>query len=780
MKKILAIALAVLLCVSCLAVNVWADTTTEPYVLDMPINEGTVTGATAVDGSVSITTDGVEAFYIKLPVALTAGQKATVTLTATEGSSYRLWLDPSVNCQAGTNVAERGSELSANTFTVKDEMTAAYLCVRQPYNTTTITGATITYHTNEDLGWTASQIQALEDIKNPPQPITVDLLINAANIKGASIAKGVATFDGTTYGNIVLPVPVLPDETIRVEIEGYVPATGPRVYLSNSGDSGMTLNQYNQYGADNSTLTLNGTNKYSMDITANAAGGATHLCIKSPNYGGTAPAGLTIAKVSITYWDYNVDEDRQEAIDNFIEAQAAANTAFSFMYKGKYYEGDYIVSKADSTYATGAWQNAPIESSYAVIAQSGARVTAINGANAYLKVTVSGDEALTKVSLIDRGNGAEISFANVAFLSENADGTTSYFFKGSEIVAGAEEYGSTYKEIRAYGETGATIVKIEEVNVATPTIYDFNYYSPVKGLAYNTSEGLYYGDLTGITVIKTLWREASVSTDWEAIDQTTSIFDIEKQYDIKMFVALDTAIAFEDVIATVGGEEVDIINLADDGKSFEIVYTSCVVVKVPDVRITYNDAIIGEPWESVVVKVDGEPVPNWNWDDDTIEEGTCECTYYYYYAGDLMDIADDLKAAITVNGEAVDPENVTVELITENNDEATKITVTFFIEPISGGNNKTTGWICTGDKYHAMMIGRAIITLPHEFGTDGDCVYCHYNKDTDVLTVSNSYESTEEETEDVEAPAEENPETGIALAILPAALALAVVTIKRR
>ncbi len=39
-----------------------------------------------------------------------------------------------------------------------------------------------------------------------------------------------------------------------------------------------------------------------------------------------------------------------------------------------------------------------------------------------------------------------------------------------------------------------------------------------------------------------------------------------------------------------------------------------------------------------------------------------------------------------------------------------------------------TGWFCTGEEYHAMIIGRAIISLPHAYNDNGVCVYCRYEK----------------------------------------------------
>ena len=43
-------------------------------------------------------------------------------------------------------------------------------------------------------------------------------------------------------------------------------------------------------------------------------------------------------------------------------------------------------------------------------------------------------------------------------------------------------------------------------------------------------------------------------------------------------------------------------------------------------------------------------------------------------------------------------------------------------------SDKHTGWFVTGPDTHAMIIGRAIITLPHELNENGVCAYCGYKE----------------------------------------------------
>lgn len=96
-----------------------------------------------------------------------------------------------------------------------------------------------------------------------------------------------------------------------------------------------------------------------------------------------------------------------------------------------------------------------------------------------------------------------------------------------------------------------------------------------------------------------------------------------------------------------------------------------------------------------------------------------------------------------------------------------------------------SGYFMTGEETHAMIIGKAIITTPHEFNENGDCKYCRYHTEVVVedIIVEQPTESTEEESEDitVEEPKEDtNPGTGLTLAVIPAIVALAAVVISKR
>ncbi len=95
---------------------------------------------------------------------------------------------------------------------------------------------------------------------------------------------------------------------------------------------------------------------------------------------------------------------------------------------------------------------------------------------------------------------------------------------------------------------------------------------------------------------------------------------------------------------------------------------------------------------------------------------------------------------------------------------------------------KRTGWFCTGEKYHAMIIGRAIISLPHEFNDNGDCLWCRYHIDIieEDVEIEPAFESETEETED-DVVVDDNPTTGVALTLIPAVICgLALITSKKR
>ena len=88
----------------------------------------------------------------------------------------------------------------------------------------------------------------------------------------------------------------------------------------------------------------------------------------------------------------------------------------------------------------------------------------------------------------------------------------------------------------------------------------------------------------------------------------------------------------------------------------------------------------------------------------------------------------------------------------------------------------------TGPETHAMRIGRAIITLPHEYNANGDCIYCRHHTDLteEDVEIEVAYESETEETEDDVVVEDENPTTGVALALVPMAVAAVAVISKRR
>ena len=106
-------------------------------------------------------------------------------------------------------------------------------------------------------------------------------------------------------------------------------------------------------------------------------------------------------------------------------------------------------------------------------------------------------------------------------------------------------------------------------------------------------------------------------------------------------------------------------------------------------------------------------------------------------------------------------------------------------------DGKYSGYLSTGDDYHMVIINSAVITTPHEYDDANVCVYCGHvgAEDEIIIEVTDPVEpSTDEEedvTVDVEEPAdepaeEENPKTGLALAIIPMIVAAAAVVISKR
>ncbi len=45
---------------------------------------------------------------------------------------------------------------------------------------------------------------------------------------------------------------------------------------------------------------------------------------------------------------------------------------------------------------------------------------------------------------------------------------------------------------------------------------------------------------------------------------------------------------------------------------------------------------------------------------------------------------------------------------------------------------RTAGWFVSGPDTHAMIIGRAIITMKHDYNEEGICKYCRHNQATEL------------------------------------------------
>ncbi len=66
-----------------------------------------------------------------------------------------------------------------------------------------------------------------------------------------------------------------------------------------------------------------------------------------------------------------------------------------------------------------------------------------------------------------------------------------------------------------------------------------------------------------------------------------------------------------------------------------------------------------------------------------------------------------------------------IKIVSEDDSLITSVSI---VSLTKDSKAKVTGWFMTGDKHHARIIGRAIITLEHEFNEKGICTYCHYDK----------------------------------------------------
>ncbi len=64
-----------------------------------------------------------------------------------------------------------------------------------------------------------------------------------------------------------------------------------------------------------------------------------------------------------------------------------------------------------------------------------------------------------------------------------------------------------------------------------------------------------------------------------------------------------------------------------------------------------------------------------------------------------------------------------IKIVSENESLVTAVSIVTLTE-----NGRVTGWFMTGDKYHARIIGDAIISMEHEYDENGVCTYCRYKK----------------------------------------------------
>ena len=98
-------------------------------------------------------------------------------------------------------------------------------------------------------------------------------------------------------------------------------------------------------------------------------------------------------------------------------------------------------------------------------------------------------------------------------------------------------------------------------------------------------------------------------------------------------------------------------------------------------------------------------------------------------------------------------------------------------------NQVVSGYIYINEEYHMQVMTNGVITTKHVLNADGDCIFClEHITDTEeiIVDVSDPVESATEEEEDTTVEAEENPETGIALAVVPMLVAMAAVVASKR
>ena len=260
----------------------------------------------------------------------------------------------------------------------------------------------------------------------------------------------------------------------------------------------------------------------------------------------------------------------------------------------------------------------------------------------------------------------------------------------------------------------------------------FTYPAPVYSITVNNGTV----DMTEASATETVTVTAAAAPEGQAFSSWTA-----------EGVTLDDPTA---MVATFEMPENDVTLTAN----YRYLTAYSVTINIPDA-----DPLVGEYYPEDVVTITAPNIKG------------MEFVEWFIVEGDIT-----LKNASARSTTFVMPEgNVEVEAVYDESD----------------GTTGRSGYIVTSDEHHAFLIGNgAIITTPHTFDDNNVCILCgHYvepaAEEEIVVEIVDPVESTTEEEEDVtvevEEPAEEeNPKTGLALAVVPMLVALAAVVISKR
>ncbi len=103
-----------------------------------------------------------------------------------------------------------------------------------------------------------------------------------------------------------------------------------------------------------------------------------------------------------------------------------------------------------------------------------------------------------------------------------------------------------------------------------------------------------------------------------------------------------------------------------------------------------------------------------------------------------------------------------------------------------GFGRQVVGYRIVNETYHIFFINGAAITTEHDYNEYGVCKFCEFIKPAEAPAAEDEYvdiiaptESETEETED-DVVVEENPVTGLALAVIPAIVAMAAAVVSKK